>query len=149
GVVRRADGTLDWAWRKDVPPIESPDEARLVQQKVIQPEECRVMPEDVATHQRITLQEGSVYWNAYRQRWVLIAVQHGGGPSCLGEVWYAEATAPTGPWTRAVKIVTHDRYSFYNPTQHPFFDEDGGRTIYFEGTYSFTFSGRKDRTPRY
>jgi len=149
GPRRRTDGSLDFAWRKDAPPAESPEEARLVQHHLIKPEECRVMPEDVATHQRIELHEGSVYWNAYRQRWVLIAVQHGGKPSFLGEVWYAESAAPTGPWTRAVKIVTHDQYSFYNPTQHPFFDEDGGRKIYFEGTYSFTFSGRKDRTPHY
>ncbi len=147
--IRRADGTLNWAWRKDAPPVESPEEARLVQRKLIKPEECRVLPEDAATHQRITLHEGSVYWNEFRKRWVLIAVQHGGWPSFLGEIWYAEATAPTGPWTKAVKIATHDRYSFYNPTQHPFFDEDGGRQIYFEGTYSFTFSGRKDRTPHY
>ena len=60
-----------------------------------------------------------------------------------------EASAPTGPWKRAVKIVTHDRHSFYNPAQHAFFDEDGGRFIYFEGTYSHTFSGRQSRTPRY
>ena len=80
---------------------------------------------------------------------MLIAVQHSGKPSFLGEVWYSEAAAPTGPWTRAVRIITHDHYSFYNPTQHPFFDEDGGRLIYFEGTYSHTFSGRVQRTPHY
>jgi hypothetical protein len=48
-----------------------------------------------------------------------------------------------------VKIVTHDRYSFYNPKQHPMFDKDGGRTIFFEGTYTHTFSGNTDQTPRY
>ena len=149
GPRRRADGTLDFVWRKDAPPIESPEEATWLRRGLIKLEECRVTPVDIATNARITLHEGSVCWNPYRQRWVLIAVQQGGKSSFLGEVWYAEATAPTGPWTRAVKIVTHDRYSFYNPTQHPFFDEDGGRRIYFEGTYSFTFSGRKDRTPHY
>jgi hypothetical protein len=149
GPMRRADGSLDFAWRKDVPPVESPEEAELVKRKLIKAEECRVMPEDMATHQRITLHEGSVYWNEFRKKWELIAVQRGGKQSFLGEVWYAESDAPTGPWKMAVKIVTHDRYSFYNPTQHPFFDEDGGRVIYFEGTYSYTFSGRKDRTPFY
>ncbi len=78
-------------------------------------------------------------WNEFRKHWVLIAVQQFGKPSFLGEVWYAESESPTGPWKRAVKIVTHNRYSFYNPAQHAFFDEDGGRTIYFEGTYSHTF----------
>ncbi len=149
GPRRHSDGTLDFAWRKDVPPVESPDEAQLVKRGLIQSAECRVTPEDVATHQRVTLHEGSVYWNAYRQRWVLIAVQHGGKPSFLGEIWYAEAEAPTGPWRHAVKVVTHDRYSFYNPAQHDFFDEEGGRFIYFEGTYSHTFSGTQKRTPHY
>ncbi len=88
-------------------------------------------------------------WNAFRQRWVLIAVQQFGKSSFLGEVWFAEAAAPTGPWRRAVKIVTHDHYSFYNPAQHAFFDEDGGRLIYFEGTYSHTFSNNDKRTPHY
>ena len=88
-----------------------------------------------------------MYWNAYRQRWVLIAAQQGGKSWYLGEVYYAESTAPTGPWRRAVKIATHNRYSFCCPTQHPFFDEEAGRFIYFEGTYSHTFSGRQERTP--
>ena len=146
---RRADGTLDYAWRQDAPPIESEEETKWLKRKLIKAEECRVTPADVATKERVTLHEGSVCWNAHRQRWVLIAVQQFGKPSFLGEVWYAEATAPTGPWPRAVKIVTHDRYSFYNPAQHAFFDEDGGRLIYFEGTYSHTFSGRTERTPHY
>jgi hypothetical protein len=49
----------------------------------------------------------------------------------------------------ARKVVTHDRYSFYNPTQHPMFDEERGRRIYFEGTYTTTFSGNANPTPRY
>ena len=146
---RKPDGALDFAWRKDTPPIESQEEAKWVKTGLIKPDECRVLPEDVATKDRVSLHEGSVCWNEFRKRWVLIAVQQFGKPSFLGEVWYAESTSPTGPWKHAVKIVTHDKYSFYNPAQHAFFDEDGGRTIYFEGTYSFTFSGRTQRTPHY
>jgi hypothetical protein len=38
----------------------------------------------------------------------------------------------------------------YNPKQHPYFDQDGGRTIYFEGTYTQAFSGSEETaTPRY
>ena len=75
--------------------------------------------------------------------------QEFGGPSYLGEIWYAEAQALEGPWRKAVKIVTHDRYSFYNVKHHPLFDQEGGRLIYFEGTYTATFSGNDDKTPRY
>ncbi len=146
---RKPDGALDFAWRKDEGPIESQDEAKWLKTGAIKPDECRVSPEDVETKKRITLHEGSVCWNEFRKRWVLIAVQQFGKPSFLGEVWYAESESPTGPWRRAVKVVTHDKYSFYNPSQHAFFDDDGGRTIYFEGTYSHTFSGRESRTPLY
>ncbi len=41
------------------------------------------------------------------------------------------------------------KYSFYNPKQHPMFDKDRGRIILFEGTYTTTFSGNQDPTPRY
>jgi hypothetical protein len=78
----------------------------------------------------------------------MIATQLG-GTSHLGEVWYAEASHFTGPWLRARKIVTHERYSFYNPVHHPFLDQANGRLIYFEGTYVNTFSGNPDTTPRY
>src|SRR5262249_16272026 len=71
------------------------------------------------------------------------------GTSFLGETWYAEADTPLGPWVYARKVVTHDNYSFYNPKQHPYFDQDGGRLIYFEGTYTHTFSGNDQPTPRY
>ena len=71
------------------------------------------------------------------------------GSSLLGEIWYAEASQLMGPWVAARKIVTHEKYSFYNPKQHPFFDQDGGRVIFFEGTYTSAFSGNDDRTPRY
>ena len=45
--------------------------------------------------------------------------------------------------------MTHDRYSFYNPMQHPYWVEEKGRVIYFEGTYTMTFSGNRKPTPRY
>src|SRR5258706_10684322 len=71
------------------------------------------------------------------------------GPPALGECCYAEADTPLGPWVYARKVVTHDRYSFYNPKQHPMFDQDRGRRIFFEGTYTHTFSGNNEQTPRY
>ena len=105
---------------------------------------------DVESGKEITPHGGSVYFNAYRRKWISIFLQAGGESSYIGEVWYAEADTPVGPWTYARKVATHNKYSFYNPKQHPYFDQDGGRTIYFEGTYSHTFSGSPETaTPRY
>jgi hypothetical protein len=92
---------------------------------------------------------GHVAWNPSRKRWVSIFTQSWAKPSFLGEIWYAEAPAPEGPWRKAVKIMTHDRYSFYNPMQHPYWAEENGRVIYFEGTYTVAFSGNRNPTPRY
>ena len=39
--------------------------------------------------------------------------------------------------------------NFYNPTQHPFLDRQGGRMIYLEGSYANTFSGNPHPTPHY
>jgi hypothetical protein len=105
---------------------------------------------DVESGQTILPHNGTVYFNAYRHRWIGIFVQQFGEPSFLGEVWYAEADTPVGPWAYARKIVTHNKYSFYNPKHHPFFDKEGGREIFFEGTHSYTFSGSlESATPRY
>jgi hypothetical protein len=105
---------------------------------------------DIESGKKISPHGGSVYFNDYRRRWIAIFVQQFGESSFLGEVWYAEADTPVGPWAYVRKVVTHNRYSFYNPKQHPFFDKEGGRVIFFEGTYSFTFSGSLETaTPRY
>ena len=121
-----------WAWRKNAVPSGEPLKLR-----------------DIETKKIFEAQYGSVCWNAFRHKWVMIVVQRGGKSSFLGEVWYAEADAPEGPWLDARKILTHDRYSFYNPVQHPKFDQEGGRIIYIEGTYATTFSRDGNPTPRY
>ncbi len=79
----------------------------------------------------------------------MVATEQGGSSSNLGEVWYLEADSPLGPWAYARKVVTHDKYSFYNPKQHPTFSKENGRIIFFEGTYTHTFSGNDHPTPRY
>jgi hypothetical protein len=145
---RDAAGRLRYAWRKNAPALEPAEEARLITAGKMTAAEARWQLYDRDTGKRVLAHSGSVYWNEYRHRWVLIAVQFG-GTSFLGEVWYAEADTPVGPWAYAVKVVSHDRYSFYNPKQHPLFDKDGGRVIFFEGTYCQTFSGNPDATPRY
>ena len=98
---------------------------------------------DVESDETIEAHRCSVFWNAYRKRWIMIF------SAKAGEIWFSEAPTPVGPWHYARKIVTHKDYNFYNPTQHPFFDQDGGRVIYFEATYTAAFSRAKSKTPRY
>ena len=92
---------------------------------------------------------GSIAWNPFRQRWVTVFMQAFGKPSVFGEIWYAEADAPTGPWGTAVKILTHDNYTFYNPRLHPEFTAPASPILLFEGTYTAEFADRPHPTPRY
>jgi len=124
--------------------------ARARVNKALQQEKKDTLLHDVESGKAVSPHGGSAYFNACRRRWVMIFVQFGGENSFLGEVWYAEADTPAGPWAYARKIVTHNKYSFYNPKHHPYFDQDNGRVIFFEGTYSQTFSGSAETaTPRY
>jgi hypothetical protein len=144
----REDGRLRYSWKRGAPAVGPEEQARLIRSGAIAAEEALLQLRDRETGQPVTAHNGSVSWNAYRRRWVMITVQSG-GTSFLGEVWYAEAENLTGPWRDAVKVVTHDRYSFYNPKHHPQFDQEDGRIIFFEGTYTRTFSGNPEPTPRY
>jgi hypothetical protein len=147
-IHRRADGTAIWSWHRDTPPLSSAQEAELIAAGLIKPHEAHFQLTDAATGKSVRIAAGSFYFNHYLKKWVMIGCQVG-GESFLGEVWCAAADQPTGPWRKAVKVATHPHYSFYNPTQHPFFDQDHGRYIYFEGTYSVTFSGNTHPVPRY
>ena len=145
---RRTDGSLQWGWKRETSAVTAIAAAKLVEAGRIEPEESLVRLADADTGETVVAHRGSVYFNAYRRRWVMIAVQIG-GHSMLGELWYAEADALVGPWRYARKIATHDQYSFYNPKQHPQFDQQDGRIIFFEGTYTHMFSGNTETTPRY
>jgi hypothetical protein len=147
-VERGPDGKLLYDWKRDTDPTGPAEEQELIAAGKIRAEEARHLPVDIDGGKPVRLHLGSIAWNEFRKKWILIAVEIGGA-SMLGEVWFSEAESPLGPWRTAKKIVTHDDYSFYNPVHHPFFDQEGGRVIYFEGTYSSTFSGNKNPTPRY
>jgi hypothetical protein len=146
---RDEGGKVRYTWRKNTPPVDPEAQAKLMTKGLLKPDDSWHQTRDRDTGAVIRMHRGSVNWNAYRKKWVMIANQVFGQPSNLGEVWYAEADSPIGPWRDAVKVVTHDRMDFYNPCHHAEFDRDGGKTIYFEGTYTNTFSGNPDRTPRY
>jgi hypothetical protein len=146
---RGPDGRLHYAWKIKTQLLRHDQQAKLIAARQITVEESLLNLRDIDSGKTVVAHGGSVYWNSYRNRWVMITVESYGSPSLLGEIWYAEADSPLGPWVYARKVVTHDRYSFYNPKQHPMFDKDGGRIIFFEGTYTTTFSGNQDPTPRY
>ena len=92
---------------------------------------------------------GSIAWNEYRKRWVTVFMQAFGKPSAFGELWYAEAESPMGKWGPAIKVLTHNNYTFYNPRLHPEFTPDGSPILLFEGTYTSLFADDPPKTPRY
>ena len=144
------EGKPLWRWQQDLPPVDARDEALWVRDGVIELDDARFVPQAVdADEHFVGLHRGTVQWNEHRQRWIMIAQQIGGQPSFAGEIWYAESREPHGPFRHAVRIVTHDKQTFYNPCHHPFLDTAGGRYIHFEGTYCNTFSGNPHKTPRY
>ena len=104
---------------------------------------------NAASDNTVKPHSGSVAWNAFRKRWVTVFMESFGKPSAFGELWYAEANAPTGPWGKAVKILSHDNYTFYNPRLHPEFTPTNSPILIFEGTYTAEFADRPVPTPRY
>jgi len=145
-VKRNLDGRPDYRWQRELPPITSTVESRLVQEGALKIEEAHFLPLDEAAKPAV-LVSGSVRWNAYRKRWVGIFGRKGGKDSLLGEIVYAESDAPNGPFRRVVKVCDHPNYTFYNPVHHAFLDRS--TAIYFEGTYTAEFSGNPDKTPLY
>lgn len=114
--------------------------------EVLRPQETLVAADSGAPVKPHT---GSIAWNPFRKRWVTVFMEAFGKPSAFGELWYAEAAVPTGPWGKAVKIVTHQNYTFYNPRLHPEFTDANSPILIFEATYTATFADRPHPTPRY
>jgi hypothetical protein len=146
-------GNLIWSWRKNAPPLTRNQQRDLIKSHQIKPDETPFRLHDARTGKPILLHSCSCFWNKYRNRYIMIASESMGA-TMLGEVWYSESRRVEGPWSAAVKIITHankpdDPYDFYNPVQHPFFDQAGGRLIYLEGSYANTFSGNPHLTPYY
>jgi hypothetical protein len=139
---RKPDGTLACGWKADTDRIEASEERQLIARGLLRKEEAFFPLLDAESGQETMATPSSVAWNAYRKKWILLSER-------TGSVYYSEADRPTGPWLRGLRIVAHNDYNFYNVVQHPFFDEDGGRVIYFEGTYTTSFSKAKEQTPRY
>jgi hypothetical protein len=148
-LARDPSGKVEFSWKKNTPPLTPDQLAKLIESGQIKRDDCPMRLQDADTGKPVNLHAGSVNWNEFRKKWILIGHENGGSTSNLGEVWYSQAPAPEGPWIKAKKIVTHNKMDFYNVTQHAFFDQEGGRYVCFEGTYTNMFSGNPCQTPRY
>ena len=113
--------------------------------EVLKPQETLVDADGA----KVKPHSGSIAWNDYRKRWVTVFMEGFGKPSVFGELWYAEADTPTGAWGTAVKVLTHENYTFYNPRIHPEFTPAGSPVLFFEGTYTKEFAKHAHPTPRY
>ncbi|MEQ9423518.1 MAG: hypothetical protein RJQ09_03800 [Cyclobacteriaceae bacterium] len=129
-IERDADGNLIYGWKKATAAIDYKRQQELISNGIIREDEGWIQIRDVISGEREIINRGSFFWNEYRKKWIMIA---SGEP--LGEVWYAEADTPVGPWVYATKVADHIN-AFYNPKQHNFFDKEDGRVIFFEGTYT-------------
>lgn len=145
---RDDEGRIIYSWLPRKHPISRDGYNKLVKDGKLKPDEVPLPFRDPDTGKRMTPHAGSTVWNRYRQKWCMVTTEIY-GTSLLGELWYAEADSPVGPWIYARKILTHDDYSFYNPKLHQVFFKEGGRIVYFEGTYTTLFTGNKHPTPDY
>ncbi|MFN3152571.1 hypothetical protein [Bremerella sp.] len=148
-LARDSQGKLDYAWRKDTDLVDAQRQRQLEQSGHIQPGEGWIQTTDVDKGRKITLHRGSVRWNDYLDCWVMVANEIFGEESNLGEVYFLTSKTIPGKWEKAKKIVTHDKYTFYNPVHHDFLDQADGQLIYFDGTYTKQFSATNVGTPRY
>jgi hypothetical protein len=142
-IDRNTSGKLIYTWKMDTDLLLEESLRELIISGKITSEEKWWQVRDVINGQPIQARPGSIFWNEFRKHWIMIA------QGDIGEVWYLEGDTPTGPWVYGRKIVSHDRYNFYNVGQHPLFDQEDGRLIYFEGTYTTSFADNNDPTPLY
>lgn len=141
------EGTRDdpvWAWKNDAPFMDDFLQARMIRDDRLASDEGLLNLRDFQQGEEILVFGGRVYWNNARQKWVMIFSRI--APSSpVEEVWYSEADSPLGPWVYARKVTDHDNTSCYLPNQHRPFDQNGGRTVYFECTFANLVTGSKPK----
>lgn len=151
-VDRTGDGKLKWRWQRAGKRLDDKRIESLLKRGLLKAEELPEQFADVDSGKSVKRAGGSTAWNPYLKCWTSLFTQSG-GDSMLGEIWFATASSPQGPWRAAKKVATHamkhNDNSFYNPIQHENLARDGGQVIYFEGTFVTTFSGNEHPTPLY
>lgn len=152
GSVDRVDGRPHWRWQRGAKPLTRQQLDALAKSGALKSDELPIAMRDRATKKPIRLANGSIAWSPYLKCWTYVFAESK-GDSEVGEIWLATARSPEGPWRDAVKIATHARprrgMDFYNVIQHEDLARDGGRYVYFEGTFVNTFSGTSVPTPYY
>jgi hypothetical protein len=144
-LAKNADGTLNYAWTPGATAI---TQAALKSLSIDPAQGLDGHLTDLDGGSNVAIAHQSSAWNDYRKRFSAV-VQQQYGTSLLGEIWYVEGDTPLGPWVYARKVVTHDDgYTFYNPDLVPSFSEAGGRILFFDATYTASYTSVAP-TPRY
>lgn len=146
-VRRDGKGRVMYRWAKGAEPTGAAQQRQLLEAGQLHEYECLFQPVDASTGKPFLPHGCHIAWNGHRQCYTMVVSQLM-GTSMLGELWYLEADRPEGPWVKAVKVLTHHNYTFYNPLQHPELAPDD-QFLYFEGTYTKTFSTAEVATPYY
>jgi hypothetical protein len=92
---------------------------------------------------------GSIGYHRALKKWVAIFTQKEGEHSFLGDVWFAESMSPFGPWSKPVRVLHHDNYTFYNPKVHVDLLPPDSTDLLFEGTYTAEFARNATPTLRH
>ncbi|EFC48129.1 predicted protein [Naegleria gruberi] len=146
-------GQLIYDWKSTTSPISAEQMMNLVLMGKIKKEQAKFIDLiDHETGKEIIAHAGTVNFNQFRNKYIMILEQFGdnSSPSILGEIYYSEGETPLGPFKYATKIVSHKftKHDFYNPSHHVEYDEMGGKVIYFEGTFANTWTNTAP-LPRY
>ncbi len=142
-VQREPDGRVRFEWKRGADRLTNRRCAALVATQQLAADESPLRLIDIESGLPLRGRPESVAWNQFRRQWIAFASDK------PGEVWFATADTPVGPWAYARRVVTHGDYNFYNIAHHSFLDQQSGRVVYFEGTYTDTFSAARAPTPRY
>lgn len=111
--------------------------------------ESPISLQSATSEEKVRPHTGSIAYSSHHKAWVTVFMQNFGKPSPFGELWYAEANSPFGPWGKAVKVLSHENYTFYNPRLLAEFTPEGSPTLLFEGTYTEQFANKPYPTARY
>ena len=106
---------MRYGWKKQTQLVSQQQQGKLIMKGPIKDDETLLNLRDVQTGKTVLAHGGSVAWNEYRRRWIMIAVEIMGS-SFLGEVWYAEADTPLGPWVYARRSSLMTTTAFTTPS---------------------------------